>query len=304
MTKFLRSSLLAPLRTPTQLNLKRICRLKWQLLRIMQGREKGESAMAVVEAAGGRRGVAAGERRKAKAKEAAVGAMARALFYPTLLYNVVRSKVQAEFRWWDEVDQFILLGAVPFRRDVPRLQKLGVYGVITLNEPFETLVPSSIYVQLEVSYDTECSSAEIFSLVGLITLLFLQEITCLLPHLWILVELLISYIVKYKNMTPSTAFEHVRSKRARVLLTRSQWRVVQDFSKKNAEAELPTVTSHSAAASSAGNVVSVTEADLESSEVTAANIPDITEHASLSSHKTTPTMPMTNMLSCLFPSLK
>jgi atypical dual specificity phosphatase len=74
-----------------------------------------------------------------------VGAMARALFYPTLLYNVVRSKVQAEFRWWDEVDQFILLGAVPFRRDVPRLQKLGVYGVITLNEPFETLVPSSMY---------------------------------------------------------------------------------------------------------------------------------------------------------------
>nr|BAD69067.1 hypothetical protein [Oryza sativa Japonica Group]BAD69331.1 hypothetical protein [Oryza sativa Japonica Group] len=71
----------------------------------LTGREKGESAMAVVEAAGGRRGVAAGERRKAKAKEAAVGAMARALFYPTLLYNVVRSKVQAEFRWWDEVDQ-------------------------------------------------------------------------------------------------------------------------------------------------------------------------------------------------------
>lgn len=80
--------------------------------------------------------------------------------------------------------------------------------------------------------------------------------------------------------------------------------MVQDFSKKNAEAELPTVTSHSAAASSAGNVVSVTEADLESSEVTAANIPDITEHASLSSHKTTPTKPMTNMLSCLIPSLK
>uniref|UniRef100_A0A0E0L7Y3 Dual specificity protein phosphatase DSP8 n=1 Tax=Oryza punctata TaxID=4537 RepID=A0A0E0L7Y3_ORYPU len=163
-----------------------------------QGRG-GDLAMAV-EAAGGRRGAAAGVRMKAKAKakEAAVGAMARALFYPTLLYNVVRSKVQAEFRWWDEVDQFILLGAVPFRRDVPRLQKLGVFGVITLNEPFETLV-------------------------------------------------------KYKNMTPSTAFEHVRSKRARVLLTRSQWRVVQDFSKKNAEAELPTATSHSAAASPAGN---------------------------------------------------
>ena len=51
--------------------------------------------------AGSRRGAAA----RRKTKEAAVGAAARVLFYPTLLYNVVRSKVQAEFRWWDEVDQ-------------------------------------------------------------------------------------------------------------------------------------------------------------------------------------------------------
>lgn len=51
--------------------------------------------------AAGRRGAAA----RRKAKEAAVGATARVLFYPTLLYNVVRSKAQTEFRWWDEVDQ-------------------------------------------------------------------------------------------------------------------------------------------------------------------------------------------------------
>ena len=41
--------------------------------------------------------------------------------------------------------QFILLGAVPFPSDVPRLKELGVCGVITLNEPYETLVPSSLY---------------------------------------------------------------------------------------------------------------------------------------------------------------
>ncbi|KAF2925230.1 phosphatidylglycerophosphate phosphatase PTPMT2 [Oryza sativa Japonica Group] len=271
--------------------------------------------MAVVEAAGGRRGVAAGERRKAKAKEAAVGAMARALFYPTLLYNVVRSKVQAEFRWWDEVDQFILLGAVPFRRDVPRLQKLGVYGVITLNEPFETLVPSSMYQSRGIDHLVIPTRDYMFapSLVDISRAVdFIHRNASCGRMTYIHCKagrgrsttIVLCYLVKYKNMTPSTAFEHVRSKRARVLLTRSQWRVVQDFSKKNAEAELPTVTSHSAAASPAGNVVSVTEADLESSEVTAANIPDITEHASLSSHKTTPTKPMTNMLSCLIPSLK
>lgn len=41
--------------------------------------------------------------------------------------------------------QFLLLGAVPFPSDVPRLKQLGVGGVITLNEPYETLVPSSLY---------------------------------------------------------------------------------------------------------------------------------------------------------------
>jgi hypothetical protein len=39
----------------------------------------------------------------------------------------------------------LLLGAVPFPKDVPHLKNLGVGGVITLNEPYETLVPSSLY---------------------------------------------------------------------------------------------------------------------------------------------------------------
>ena len=39
------------------------------------------------------------------AKRVLVGAGARALFYPTLLYNVLRNKIQAEFRWWDRVDE-------------------------------------------------------------------------------------------------------------------------------------------------------------------------------------------------------
>ncbi|KAK1560061.1 hypothetical protein Q3G72_021739 [Acer saccharum] len=79
------------------------------------------------------------------AKRVLLGAGARALFYPTLLYNVVRNKIHSEFRWWDRVDELILLGAVPFPADVPRLRELGVSGVVTLNEPYETLVPASLY---------------------------------------------------------------------------------------------------------------------------------------------------------------
>lgn len=43
------------------------------------------------------------------AKRVLVGAGARILFYPTLLYNVLRNKIQTEFKWWDEVDQVFLL---------------------------------------------------------------------------------------------------------------------------------------------------------------------------------------------------
>lgn len=46
------------------------------------------------------------------AKRVLVGAGARALFYPTLLYNVVRNKLQTEFRWWDRIDE------VPFSSQI------------------------------------------------------------------------------------------------------------------------------------------------------------------------------------------
>lgn len=48
-----------------------------------------------------------------KAKRALVGAGARVLFYPTLLYNVVRNRFEAEFRWWDRVDQVLLFYQSP-----------------------------------------------------------------------------------------------------------------------------------------------------------------------------------------------
>lgn len=56
-------------------------------------------------------------------------------YFIRLFFNVVRNKFELEFRWWDEVDQFVLLGAVPFHKDVQCLKELGVRCVVTLNEP-------------------------------------------------------------------------------------------------------------------------------------------------------------------------
>nr|XP_016473225.1 PREDICTED: putative dual specificity protein phosphatase DSP8 [Nicotiana tabacum] len=110
--------------------------------RVVEKAEKSSAAAKVLSCSGssGKNAIVVLDVRRVM-----VGVGARALFYPTLLYNVVRNKIQVEFRWWDWIDEFVLLGAVPFQSDVKRLKELGVSGVVTLNEPYETLVPTSLY---------------------------------------------------------------------------------------------------------------------------------------------------------------
>ncbi|XP_008302139.1 phosphatidylglycerophosphatase and protein-tyrosine phosphatase 1 [Stegastes partitus] len=66
------------------------------------------------------------------------GALARLLFYPTLAYNVVMEKVSSR-RWFDRVDETVILGALPFRSMTKQLVEAeNVRGVITMNEEYET----------------------------------------------------------------------------------------------------------------------------------------------------------------------
>uniref|UniRef100_A0A3Q3JCV8 Phosphatidylglycerophosphatase and protein-tyrosine phosphatase 1 n=1 Tax=Monopterus albus TaxID=43700 RepID=A0A3Q3JCV8_MONAL len=66
------------------------------------------------------------------------GALARLLFYPTLAYNVVMEKVSSR-RWFDRVDQTVILGALPFRSMTKQLVETeNVRGIITMNEMYET----------------------------------------------------------------------------------------------------------------------------------------------------------------------
>ncbi|GLT49472.1 hypothetical protein SLA2020_230240 [Shorea laevis] len=200
-----------------------------------------------------------------EAKRALVGAGARILFYPTLLYNVFRNKIQAEFRWWDEVDQYLLLGAVPFPRDVPRLKQLGVSGVITLNEPYETLVPTSLYHAHGIEhlviptrdYLFAPSPADIRQAVD-----FIHKNAFCGRTTYVHCKagrgrsttIVLCYLVQHKHMTPAAALDYVRSRRPRVLLAPSQWKAVQDYSQCQIAA---------AAQSPSADAVLITKADLE-----------------------------------------
>lgn len=173
-------------------------------------------------------------------KRAMVGVGARFLFYPTLLYNVLRNKLQAEFRWWDEVDEFVLLGAVPFPGDVPRLKQLGVGGVVTLNEPYETLVPTSLYHAYGIEhlvlptrdYLFAPSFGDICRAVD-----FIHKNASCGKTTYVHCKagrgrsstIVLCYLVKYRQMTPRAAYEYVRSTRPRILLASSQWQAIQQY---------------------------------------------------------------------------
>ncbi|CAM8907462.1 unnamed protein product [Rhodiola kirilowii] len=194
------------------------------------------------------------------AKRALVGAGARMLFYPTLLYNVIRNKVEPhQFRWWDQIDQYILLGAVPFPKDVVKLKKLGVSGVITLNEPFETLVPSTMYKKHEMEhlviptrdYLFSPSMADISRAVE-----FIDKHASLKQTTYVHCKagrgrsttVVLCYLIEHKQMTPIAALEYVRSIRPRVALTPAQWKAVQEYKRPQ---------------SSLSDTVTITKADLE-----------------------------------------
>ncbi|KAK1305413.1 putative dual specificity protein phosphatase DSP8 [Acorus calamus] len=191
---------------------------------------------------GGRTIVAArhGEIGLIDVKRAAVGVGARALFYPTLAYNVVRNRLESGFHWWDEVDEFLLLGAVPFPSDVPCLKQLGVCGVITLNEPYETLVPTSLYQAHGVDhlmiptrdYLFAPSLGDICQAVN-----FIHKNASCGKTTYVHCKagrgrsttIVLCYLVHHRQMTPAAAYDHVRLRRPRVLLAASQWKAVEEY---------------------------------------------------------------------------
>lgn len=58
-------------------------------------------------------------------------------FYPTLFYNVVMTKISSR-KWYDRIDETVLLGALPFRGMTKWfVQEENVRGIVTLNEDWE-----------------------------------------------------------------------------------------------------------------------------------------------------------------------
>ncbi|XP_010540815.1 PREDICTED: putative dual specificity protein phosphatase DSP8 [Tarenaya hassleriana] len=222
-------------------------------------------------------------------KRVLVGVGARALFYPTLIYNVFRNKLESEFRWWDRVAEFILLGAVPFPSDVPRLKELGVCGVVTLNEPYETLVPTSLYKSHSIDHlviptRDYCFAPSMEAICKAVDFIHRNALAGKTTYVHCKAgrgrstTIVMCYLVQHKHMTPEAAYAYVRSIRPRVLLAASQWKAVVEYcSLRVPKSQKPSKGSDTGLISRSvkevprdvmvfdddGSVVVVTESDLE-----------------------------------------
>ena len=68
---------------------------------------------------------------------------ARLFFVPTLIWNVMLGRVLKLRHWWDEIEPNLLLGALPFAVDVPKLAQSGVTAVVNTCE--EAAGPEAAY---------------------------------------------------------------------------------------------------------------------------------------------------------------
>ncbi|KAM3261169.1 hypothetical protein ACQJBY_052059 [Aegilops geniculata] len=173
-------------------------------------------------------------------KRAFVEVFARALFYPTVMLNYGRSLIEPEFHWWDRIDKDIWIGAVPFPSHVTRLKELGITGVVTLTEPFETLVPKCAYERhgmdhLEIpttDYVYAPSKENIDKALDFIHK-NATEGGSTLVHCKAgrarSATIVLCYLIKYKNMTPEAALARAKSVRTRVKLATAQWQAVKEF---------------------------------------------------------------------------
>ncbi|MCU0721812.1 MAG: dual specificity protein phosphatase family protein [Pirellula sp.] len=62
---------------------------------------------------------------------------AKLIFWPTYLWNLLLGRVLRVRHWWDSVDEHVILGARPLKRDVPLMKNaLHVTGVVNMCEEF------------------------------------------------------------------------------------------------------------------------------------------------------------------------
>ncbi|XP_005987012.1 phosphatidylglycerophosphatase and protein-tyrosine phosphatase 1 [Latimeria chalumnae] len=176
---------------------------------------------------------------------------ARVLFYPTLVYNMVLEKVSWR-RWYDRIDETLILGALPFRSMTKELvEKENVRGVITMNEEYETRFFCNSAEEWQAA-GVEQLHLSTVDLTGVPSLENLRKgVDFLLKHrekgngVYVHCKagrsrsatMAAAYLIELRSWTPREACEFLASIRPHILVRHRQQEVLQEFHQKVCSAD-------------------------------------------------------------------
>jgi len=173
---------------------------------------------------------------------------ARVTFLPTLAYNVAMERVSAR-RWWDRVDDKVILGALPFRSAYTEelIKAENIKGVVSMNEDYELALFSHQeegWRKLGVEF-LQLSTTDIFSAPSQTKLArgveFIREVakepgtsvyvhckagrtrSATLVGCWLMSQ------HRQDQWSPEAAVSRMKEVRPHVLLHNKQWQAMRDF---------------------------------------------------------------------------
>lgn len=162
---------------------------------------------------------------------------ARAVFLPTLGWNMFLGRVLKLRRWWDYIDPHVMVGAYPFARDVEGLYAEGVRAVVNTCEEYA----GPIFEYQRLAIDQLCIPTTDFTHPRL------EDVSRAVDFVEMHVEqgnkvyihckagrarsatVALCWLIKYRNLTADEAQMHLQRSRAHVNPHISQRPVVQAF---------------------------------------------------------------------------
>ncbi|KAJ8673584.1 hypothetical protein QAD02_004846 [Eretmocerus hayati] len=176
---------------------------------------------------------------------------ARVTFYPSLLYNIFMEKVSSR-RWYDRIDETVILGALPFKAMTRQLvQEENVKGVVSMNEDYELRILSNNaeewkkcnvqFLQLSTTdiFETPCQEKLRLGVDFINKFRNLESSNEDQKNATVYVHckagrtrsatLVGCYLMMRHGWTPKEAVDYMKNKREHILIHRAQWQALRIF---------------------------------------------------------------------------
>lgn len=163
--------------------------------------------------------------------------LARSLFLPTFAWNFAQARILHRRHWWDSVDEYVVLGALPLKRDVPRMANLGVRNVINMCEEYRGPIKEYLKYQIEQLWlpTTDFNPPKLEDVERGVS--FLQRCVAKRQRVYVHCKagrarsatIVICWLVKHRGMSPEQAQQHLLRCRPHVNSRLLERAVVREF---------------------------------------------------------------------------